>query len=104
MEVPRLGVESELQLLASTTTRQDPSHICDLHHSSQQCWLLNPLNEAKYQTCILMDTSSIHFCWSTKGTPVITILMFAVIIIFIIILLGMLQKSSSFQISLLSMG
>ena len=31
MEVPRLGVESELQLLATATW--DLSHICDLHHS-----------------------------------------------------------------------
>ena len=36
MEVPRLGVKSELQLLAYTTATQDPSHFCDLHRSSQQ--------------------------------------------------------------------
>ena len=35
----------------------DPSHICDLHHSSQQGQILNPLSEAKDRTCILMDTS-----------------------------------------------
>ena len=36
MEVPRLGVESELQLLVYTTftAMQDPSCIFDLHHSS----------------------------------------------------------------------
>ena len=35
MEVPRLGVQSELQLPAYTpaTATGDPSHICDLHHS-----------------------------------------------------------------------
>ena len=34
-DVPRLGVESELQLLASITAPAtwDPSHICSLHHS-----------------------------------------------------------------------
>jgi len=39
MEVPRLGVELELQLLASTaaTTTQDLSCVCDLHHSPRQC-------------------------------------------------------------------
>ena len=44
MEGLRLGGEWELQLLASTTTTasQDPSRICDLHHSSQQHWILNP--------------------------------------------------------------
>ena len=37
-EVPRLGVKSELQLLAYTTatTMWDPSQVCDLHHSSTQ--------------------------------------------------------------------
>ena len=37
MEVPRLGVESELQLLAyiTVTAPWDPSRDCDLHHSSQ---------------------------------------------------------------------
>ena len=47
-EVPRLQVESELQLLAYTidTVTQDPSHICDLHHSSGQHQILNPLSKA----------------------------------------------------------
>ena len=59
MEVPRLGVPSELQLLAYTiaTAMQDLSHICDLHQSSQQHRILNPLIEARGQTCILMDIS-----------------------------------------------
>ena len=34
MEVSRLGVESELQPLATTTATQDPSCICDLHHNT----------------------------------------------------------------------
>ena len=47
MEVPRLGVKSELQMLAYTraTATQDLSHIYDLHHSSRQCWILHPLSE-----------------------------------------------------------
>ena len=46
MEVPRLGVELEPQLPASTTATamQDLSLICDLHHSSQQHGILNPLS------------------------------------------------------------
>ena len=46
MEVPRLGVESELLPLAYTTAiaMPDPSHICDLH-SSQQLQILNPLSK-----------------------------------------------------------
>ena len=45
VEVPRLGVESELQLLAYTTatTAQDLSRIYDLHHSSRQRQILDPL-------------------------------------------------------------
>ena len=48
MEIPRLGVELELQLLAYTTAMAmpDPSHVCDLHHSSWQHQILNPLSEA----------------------------------------------------------
>ena len=49
MEVPRLGVKSELQLPAYTTATAtwDLSNICDLHHSSQQHQMLNPLSEAR---------------------------------------------------------
>ena len=48
VEVPRLGVESELQLLAYTTATAtwDPSHVCNLDHSSWQCQTLNQLSEA----------------------------------------------------------
>ena len=60
MEVPRLRVESELQLPAYTTAiaMPDPSHIYDLCCSLQQCWILNPLSEARDQTHILTDTMS----------------------------------------------
>ena len=36
MEIPRLGVELELELLAyaTATTMWDPRHVCDLHCSS----------------------------------------------------------------------
>ena len=58
MEVPRLGVQSELQLLAYTraTATWDPSHVCNLHHSLQLRRILNPLIEARDETRILMDT------------------------------------------------
>ena len=66
MEVPRLGVKSELQLPVYTTdtatAMRDPSHICDLHHSSCQHQILNPLSEARDQTQMLLDTSWVHFC------------------------------------------
>ena len=46
MEVPRLGVESELQLPAYTTATatQGLSFVCELRHSLWHCWILNPLN------------------------------------------------------------
>ena len=67
MEVPRLGVESELQLLAYATAMatSDLSHICDLHCNLQQCRILNPLSKAKDWTCICTETSS----GSLIGTP-----------------------------------
>ena len=56
MEVPRLGVESELQLLAyaTATVMWDLNRACDLYHSSQQHRILNPLSEARDRTCILV--------------------------------------------------
>ena len=73
MEVPRLGVESELQPLAyaTVTATLDLSCICDLHYSSCQCWILNALSKARDRTCILMDTSWVHYCGTTSGTPLL---------------------------------
>ena len=60
-EVPRLGVKLELQLQAYTTAiaMPDLSCVCDLHHSSQQRWILNPLIEARDRTHIPRDPSRI---------------------------------------------
>ena len=68
MEVPRLGVELELQLPAYTTAT-DPSRVCDLHHSSWQRWILNPLSEARDWTHHLMVPSRIPFHCATAGSP-----------------------------------
>ena len=72
MEVPRLGVKSELQLLAYTTAiaMQDPSHVCSLYHSARQGRVLNALSESRDQTRNLMVLSQICFCCATAGTPV----------------------------------
>ena len=71
MEVPRLGVKSELQLPAyiTATATWDPSLVCDLHHSSRQHQILNLLSKARDRTCILLDTSQIPFRWATMGAP-----------------------------------
>ena len=71
MEVPRLGFKLELQLpaYARATAMPDPSRVCDLHHSSQQCRILNPLSEARDGTRNLTVPSQIRFCCATMGTP-----------------------------------
>ena len=46
-----------------------PCHVCDLHHSSRQCQILNPLREARYRTCNLRVPSWIRFHCSMTGTP-----------------------------------
>ena len=59
MKVPRLGVKSELQLLACTTATatQDLSSICDLHCGSGECHVLNPPSEARDGIHVFMDPS-----------------------------------------------
>ena len=52
-----LEVKLELQLLATATATTDPSHIYDLHHSSRQRQILNPLSEDRDQTHNLMVPS-----------------------------------------------
>ena len=49
-------------------------HLCDLHCSSQQHWIPHPLSKSRDWTCILMDTSQIHFCCAKMGTPIPLIL------------------------------
>ena len=46
----------------------DPSCVHDIHHSSLQRQILNPLNEARDQTCNLMLPSWIRFRCATMGT------------------------------------
>ena len=41
----------------------------DLHPSSRQCWILNPLSEARNQTSILLGAGQVHFHCATMGNP-----------------------------------
>ena len=62
MEVPRLGVTSlhqATQAYTAATATPDPSHICDLHCSSEHRQILNPLSGAGDQICVLMDASQV---------------------------------------------
>ena len=54
MEVPRLGVESELQLMVYTTAHSNPRSF-------------NPLSKARDQTGILMDTAEPQWELHHKG-------------------------------------
>ena len=70
MEVPRLGVKSEPQppdYTTATATRA-LSHICNIHHSSQQRLIHNPLSKARDRTHILMKTSWVLNPLSHIGT------------------------------------
>ena len=64
MEVASLGVDLELHLpaTATATAMWDLNHICNLHHSSWQHWIPDPLSKVKDQTHILINTSWIRFC------------------------------------------
>ena len=70
MEVPRLGVVSELELPAygTATVARDLSSVCSLCHSTWQHRISSPLSKARDQTHILMDNSQIYFQGTTMGT------------------------------------
>ena len=61
MEVPRIGIKSELQWPAYTTATEMTglSRICDLSLCLRQRQILNPLSRARDQTHILMDNSQV---------------------------------------------
>ena len=71
MEVPRLRIESELLLLAyataTATATLDMRCVCDLHPSSCQGLILNPLSKARDQTHVLVDTSRVLNLLSHNG-------------------------------------
>ena len=71
MEVPRLGFKLELHCWPTLQPQQlrIQSCVCDLHQSSPQSWILNPLSGARDWACILMDTSQVRYRWATMGTP-----------------------------------
>ena len=74
MEVPRQGVEWELQLLAYTTATAtpDPSHICDLNPTSRQCQIINPLRPG-IEPKSSQITTWVCYHRATVGTPCSTV-------------------------------
>ena len=61
LEVPRLGVQSELYAptYARATATPDPSCVCDLHHSSGQRRIIYRPSKARDRTLNLMAPSRI---------------------------------------------
>ena len=50
--IPKAYGDCQASGLIGATAMQDLSRICDLHHSSQQRQIPNPLSEARDRTCI----------------------------------------------------
>ena len=72
MEVPRLAVQSELQLPACTTATATPdwSCICDLHHSSWQCRSLTHWTRPGIKPASSWILVGFVNCWATMLPPV----------------------------------
>ena len=68
VEVPRLGVE----IRATTTATQDPSHVCNLHPSTATPGP-QPTERGQGSNPHLMDTSWIRFRYTTTGIPTLLI-------------------------------
>ena len=56
---------------ATARPTPNPSHICNLHCSTQQCWTLNPMSKARDHLCIFMDTGRVRNLLSHMGTPLL---------------------------------
>ena len=71
MEVPRLGAESELQLLAcaTATATWGPSHICDLCCRLWQCWIFNHWARPDIKPAASWTLVGFLTHWTTMGTP-----------------------------------
>ena len=56
MEIPKVETAAA-HLDATAAATLDPTHTFKLHHhSSWQYWILNPLNEARDRTSILVES------------------------------------------------
>ena len=73
-EVPRLGVEWELQLpaYARATATQDLSRVSNLHHSSRQHRIVNPQSKGRDRPSLFL-VGFVNHC-ATTGTPVLLFL------------------------------
>ena len=58
-----------IRAYTTATAMADLSRICDLHRSSPQCWILNPLREARDRTRNPLVPSRSRFSCAMTGTP-----------------------------------
>ena len=56
----RGGIGAVAAAHTTATAMPDPSPVCDLHCSSRQQQILNPLSEARHRTCILLNASQVR--------------------------------------------
>ena len=68
MEVPGLGSNRSYRCYPTPQPQQLGIWASDLHHSSRQHWILNPLCKSRDLTSVFMDTSHTCHHWATTGT------------------------------------
>ena len=54
-------------IYTTATTMPDLTHVCDLHHSSWQRQILNPLSKARDRTRVLLESSWVLNLLSHNG-------------------------------------
>ena len=69
MDIPRLGVKSELPAYTTATATWDPSLIFDLHHSSQRHQSLTHWARPGIEPTSSRMLVGFANCWATMGTP-----------------------------------
>ena len=57
----KVGIGAAAASVHHAIAMPEPSLLWDLPHRSQQCWILNPLSEARDPTHVLMDISKGHY-------------------------------------------
>ena len=79
MEVPRLGVELELQLSAYTTQQQleIPAVSATYTTAHSNAGSFNPLSEARDPTYVFMDPSQVHQLLSHEGNSFFLVIIFS---------------------------
>ena len=67
-------IRAEPLAYATATATLDLSLVFDLHHSSRQLHILNPLSKARDRTCVLVDASQVRQPLSHEGNSKLLIL------------------------------